>query len=57
MNSITFPSLSNNSKTNKISHLNNIKNEDIKKLFKHNAKEILLENLGSKDKDIDKNLK
>ena len=57
MNSIIFPSLSNNSKTNKISHLNNIKNEDIKKLFKHNVKEILLENLGSKDKDIDKNLK
>ena len=57
MNSNTFPSLSNNSKTNKISHLNSIKNEDIQKLFKHNAKEILLENLGSKDKDIDKNLK
>ena len=31
MNSNTFPSLSNNSKTYKISHLDNIKNEDIQK--------------------------
>ena len=57
MNSNSFPPLSHNSTTNVTGSLNNIKNEYIEKIFKENVREILRENFGSKDNDIDKNLK
>ena len=57
MNSNAFPPLSNNSTINVTGPLNNIKNEYIEKIFKENVIEILRENFGSKDNDIDKNLK
>ena len=56
----SVPSSSNNSTTNETNitaQLNNIKNEQMEKIFKENVREILRENFCSKDNDIDRNIK
>ena len=57
MSSKDFVSLIDNSTTNNASHLNNINNEDKEKIFNKNVREVLRENFGAKDNDIDENLK
>ena len=57
MSSKDFVSLIDNSTTNDASHLNNINNEDKEKIFNKNVREVLRENFGAKDNDIDENLK
>ena len=60
MNANNFPSSSNNSTTNTTNttgQLNNTKDEQMEKIFKENVSEILREHFGSKNNDIDRNLK